>query len=104
MLDGSISNAIVLCALMLSFVMLTVVVQSVIRLGVKLLSLTQHHILVQVLKCISMLGSIISNAIMFRILMLVFGRLTVILQSVIRLGVKMPSLMQHQLLAEVLRS
>jgi hypothetical protein len=101
MLDVSMSNAPMICVLMLSFCMLTVILQSVIRLGVKLPSLTQRQLLVQVLKCISMLGGIISNAIMFCILMHMFGRLTVILQSVIRLGVKMPSLTQRQLLAQV---
>jgi hypothetical protein len=103
MLDGIMSNEVILCALMLSFCMLTVTLQSVIWLGVKTLSLTQRQLLVQVLKCISMQGGIISNAIMFCILMHMFGKLTVILQSVIRLGVKMPSLTQRQLLAQVLR-
>jgi len=42
-----------------------------------------------------------SNAPMICVLMPSFGRLTVILQSVIQLGVKMPSLTQHQLLAQV---
>jgi hypothetical protein len=95
MLDNSMSNAPMICVLMPSFGRLTVILQSVIRLGVKMLSLMQHQLLVQVLKCISMLGSIISNAIMFCVSMHMFGRLTVILQSVIRLGVKMPSLMQR---------
>jgi hypothetical protein len=103
MLGIIMSNEPLLCVLMLSYCMLTVTLQSVIRLGVKMPSLTQHQLLVQVLKCILMVHGIISNAIMFCILMLVFGRLTVILQSVIRLSVKMPSLTQCYLLAQGLR-
>jgi hypothetical protein len=50
-----------------------------------------------------MLDSIISNAIMLCVLTLTFCMLTVILQSVIRLVIKMKSLMQCQLSAQVLR-
>ncbi len=48
-----------------------------------------------------MLDSIMSNKDMLCVLMLSFGRLTVTLQSVISLCVKMPSLTQRQLLAQV---
>jgi hypothetical protein len=40
-----------------------------------------------------MLHGIVSNEVMLCVLMLSFGMLTVSLKSVIRLGVKMPSLM-----------
>jgi hypothetical protein len=50
---------------------------------------------------VSMLDGSMSNTPILSLLMLSFGRLTIILQSVIRLGVKMPSLTQRQLLAQV---
>jgi hypothetical protein len=51
MLDGIMSNEVMLSVLMLSFCMLTVNLQSVIRLGVKMPSLTQCQLLAQVLRC-----------------------------------------------------
>jgi len=87
------------------FSILTVILQSIIRLGVKMLSLTQCQLLAQVLRChcteFPMLDVIMSNEVMLCVLMLSFCTLTVTLQSVIRSGVKMPSLTQRQLLAQV---
>jgi hypothetical protein len=52
MLDVIMSNEVMLCVLMLSFCTLTVTLQSVIRLGVKMPSLMLCYLLAQGLRCL----------------------------------------------------